>query len=150
VTTWDRRDLAVLRAVAKKGAVEGGFLHLSRNGRTLGLDLDDNETHLALLALRDAGYIDAEVTYTGGGATFTRSLVTGRGLRALGDWPLVSPLSPATLAALLERVADQAPTDDEATAARSAARYVAGLAADTVRAALVAAGSRLLRQRIGL
>jgi hypothetical protein len=150
VTTWERRDLPVLRAVAEKAVVEAGMLSLIRDGRTLGLDLDDNETHLALLALRDAGYVDAEVTYTGGGATFTRFLVTGRGLRALGDWPLFSPLSPATLAALLERVADEAPTDDEATAARSAARNVAGLAAETVRAALVAAGSRLLRQRIGL
>jgi hypothetical protein len=150
VTTWERRDLPVLRAVAEKGVVEAGMLSLIRDGRTLGLDLDDNETHLALLALRDAGYVDAEVTYTGGGATFTRFLVTGRGLRALGDWPLFSPLSPATLAALLERVADEAPTDDEATAVRSAARYVAGLAAETVRAALIAAGSRLLRQRIGL
>jgi hypothetical protein len=84
------------------------------------LDLEHDEIVDAILTLGDAGYIEGELlASTGGDATFTHFHVTGRGLQALGEWPLFDDIvSPLTFAALLDRLAEEAPTEEEKTNAR--------------------------------
>ena len=60
----------------------------------------------------------------------THFQVTGRGQQALGEWPLFDQIaSPETLALLLERLAEEAPSDEEANNLRKAATYARSLAA---------------------
>jgi hypothetical protein len=69
--------------------------------------------------------------------------VTGRGLRALGEWPSFTDLTPTTLAALLERLADDTADQaqaDETLAAAWDVRSLASLTLDVaVRFATIAA-----------
>ncbi len=127
-----------------------GFLDLSTN--LLGLHLSAAEIHDAILALRDKEYVEAEVGYEGGGGSlFTHFRVTGRGQQALGEWPLFDEIaSPGTLALFLERLAQEAPTDEEASNLRRAAVYVRGLAVPTLRALVVGSASALARHYAGL
>jgi hypothetical protein len=153
VTVWERRDLPVLRALASSDDdnLRHGFLDLT-NDNPLGLELDAGEIHDAILALGDAGYVDGDVQYeTGPGALFTRLRVTGRGQQALGEWPLFDEIaSPNTLALLLERLAEEAPTDEEAENLRRAARYVRSLGAASLRSLAIAALSQLAKAGLGL
>ena len=87
----------------------------------LGLDLPEEALELAILTLGDADYVSGELEANFG---FTHLHVTGRGMQALGQWPWLSDSSPATIAALLERLADEAPTPEESDNARRAANYV--------------------------
>jgi hypothetical protein len=102
--------------------------------------------------LNDLGYVDGQVQYeTGPGALFTHLRVTGRGQQALGEWPLFDEIaSPATLALFLERLAEEAPTDEEASNLRRAAGYVRGLAVPALRAAAVGALAHVARAYLGL
>jgi hypothetical protein len=155
MTVWERRDLPVLQALAGTDDenLRQGFLHLSSGGvNPLGLDLSTDEVYDALLTLADADYIEGELQHEGGGSVIiTRFQVTGRGQQALGEWPLFDQLaSPTSLALLLERLAEEAPTDDEAGSLRRAASYTRGLAASTVRAAAVGALGYLVRAHVGL
>jgi hypothetical protein len=59
-------------------------------------------------------------------------------------------VSPATLALLLERLADEAATDEEATNLRRAARYVRSLTKASVRAFATGAAATLVRQTFGI
>ena len=156
MTTWENRDLPVLRALATTDDenVRNGFLML-RLGRTgtLELSLADQEIHEAVLVLADVGYVEGnEPSYdTGGGATFTRFRVTGRGQQALGQWPLFHDLiSPETMAELLDRLAEEAPSDEESENLRRAANYIRKVSSGVVRAAGTAATSQLLRNALGL
>jgi hypothetical protein len=99
----------------------------------------------------DAGYVDANLFLeTGPGASFTSLRVTGRGLQALGEWPLFDEIaSPATLAALLERLAEEAPTNEEASNMRVAAEYVGSLGESLVRSVATGALAQLARTMIG-
>ncbi len=156
MTVWERRDLPVLQALATSDDhyVREGYFSLGhdRGKQTLQLDMSDAEIHDALLALADAGYVEFELTYeTGPGALFTRLAVTGRGQQALGEWPLFDDIvSPETLALLLERLAEEAPTDEEATNMRRAANYVRGLSGATLRAFVTGATAAVLRHSLGL
>lgn len=155
-TVWERRDLPVLQRLASdREHVREGFLHLNPHSEhpPLGLDLTVGEVHDALLALRDVGYVEASnLQYeTGPGALFTGLRVTGRGQQALGEWPLFDEIAaPETLALLLERFADEAPTDAEADNLRRAARYARSLGVLSLRAAAAGALSQLARLGLGL
>jgi hypothetical protein len=155
MTVWERRDLPVLRALADTDDenILQGVLNLSaENGNPLGLDLTFEEIYDAVLTLSDAGYVEGEVQHEGGrSALLTQFQITGRGYQALGEWPLFDELaSPQTLALLLDRLAEEAPTREEASNFRRAARYARGLTASTLRAALIAALAHVARAHVGL
>ena len=155
MTVWERRDLPVLRALATSDDenVRQGFLHLSAaEAKPLGLDLTMEEVYDAVLTLGDADYIEGNLQHESGrSAIITRFQVTGRGQQALGEWPLFDQLaSPQTLALLLERLAEEAPTDEEARNLRRAASYMRGLAASTLRSASIAALAYVARAHFGL
>jgi hypothetical protein len=81
----------------------------------------------------------------------THFQVTGRGQQALGEWPLFDQLaSPDTLALLLERLAEEAPSDEEARNLQRAASYARGLAGSALRSAAIAALAHVARAHIGL
>lgn len=114
--------------------------------------MDDAVIHQAIVTLVDEGYVSADVSYEmGGGAIFEHLMVTGRGHQALGEWPLFTTVSsPLTLALLLEQIAEEAPTDEEAENARRAARYVRSLSAGALKAAAISASSYVARLALGL
>jgi hypothetical protein len=155
MTVWDRRDLPVLQALAvsEDERLRHGFLVVGEEGKNaLAVDLSGGELHDAVLALMDANYVEGDVEYAfGPSGTFTHLRVTGRGQQALGQWPLfVQIASPETLALLLERLADEAPTNEEADNMRRAARYVRTLSGATLRALAVGVVSQLVRAGLGL
>jgi DNA-binding PadR family transcriptional regulator len=155
MTLWERRDLPVLRALATTDNedVRQGYLHLSsEQERPLGLDLTTREVYDALLTLDDAGYIEGQFQRQGGGgAIVTHFQVTGRGQQALGEWPLFDQLaSPGTLALLLERLAEEASSREEAGNLQRAARYAGGLTASTLRAASISALAHVARVGLGM
>jgi hypothetical protein len=155
MTVWEQRDFPVLRALATSDDenLRHGFLSLDQaEGNTLGLGLSAGEFHDAMLALNDVDYIEGEVQYSGGpSAMFTHLRVTGRGQQALGEWPLFDEIaSPETLALLLERLAEEAPTDEEADNMRRAARYARSLGAGTLRAVIVGVVVQLAKAGMGL
>lgn len=125
MTIWERRDFPVLHALANSedDNVRHGFIDEDHAAEMLGLELSNAEIHQALHTLGDADYITGD--YKAG--LFTQLRVTGRGQQALGEWPLFTGLTPITLAALLDRLANEAPTDEEAVSARSAASYLRSL-----------------------
>jgi hypothetical protein len=153
MTVWEHRDLPVLLALAtsEDENVRQGFLNLS-DGHPLELDMGSAEIYAAVLALHDAGYIEGEIQHQGShGALVTHFQVTGRGQQALGQWPLFDELaSPATLALLLERLAEEASSIEEAGSLRRAATYVGGLTASTLRGAATAALAHVVRVHLGL
>lgn len=152
MTVWERRDLPVLRALATSvdANVRDGFLNVGDGA--LDLVLSAGEIHDAIFALVDAGYVDGEPQYSSGPSVlFTRLMVTGRGQQALGEWPLFDEIaSPETFALLLERLAEEAPSDEEAANLRSAANYARSVGAGAVRAAAVSALSHLAKLGLGL
>lgn len=151
MTVWERRDLPVLQALATSDESDG-FLSVMRSGSApLPVELAPAEIHEAILALGDADYVEFRVQYSGGGAIFTQLRVTGRGHQALGEWPLFDEISsPETLALLLERLAEEAPTEEEATNLRRAARYARSLGAASLRAVVIGALSQLAKAELGL
>jgi len=156
MTVWERRDFPVLKALAtsEDENVKSGFLsvHAGMQSEYLGLDFDGAEIHDAILALLDVGYV--EVTdvrpETGPGMMFLGLRVTGRGQQALGEWPLFDEIaSPETLAALLERLAEEAPTDEEAENMRTAANYVRSVGGGALRALATGALAQAARIALG-
>ena len=140
MSLWETRDHPVLRAIADSNDddILHGFLQVGggQARRRLSLELSDEEIYTALLVLGDAGYLTGELNHeSGDSAFFTKLRVTGAGHQALGEWPLFGDPSPATLAALLEQLADEAPTTEEATNARRASHFVRALSREAVRAA---------------
>ncbi len=155
MTIWERRDLPVLRALAdtEDDNILQVVLQLSSEEKTpLELDLTTGEVYDAVLTLMDAGYIEGELKHEGGSSALVTDLqVTGRGLQALGEWPLFDQLaSPETLAQLLERMAEEAPTVEEAGYLHRAATYARGLAAPTLRSAAIGTLAYVARAHFGL
>jgi hypothetical protein len=156
VTVWAERDLPVLRAldVSDDVNIREGFLSLGDLDarEALGLELGNADVYDAMLVLRDAAYIDFELKHeTGPGALFTRVAVTGRGQQALGQWPLFDSLAaPETIALLLERLAEEASTEEEASNLRRAAGYMRTLSLAAVRAFAASAISTLVRGSLGI
>lgn len=156
MTVWEGRDLPVLRGLAttEDPDVRWGFVVVNQQlAETLSVDLGPAEIHDAILALADVGYVEAnDVKYNPGpGAIFTGLRVTGRGQQALGEWPLFDEIaSPETLALLLERLAEEAPTDEEAENLRRTARFVRSVAAGSLRALATGAASQLAKIALGL
>ena len=140
MSLWETRDYPVLRAIADSDDTDllHGFLQFGNGkaGERLGLELTDDEIYTAVLVLGDADYLAGKVNLeTGNSAFFSKLRVTGAGQQALGEWPLFGEPSPATVAALLEQLADEAPTPEDTENARRASRFVMALSREAVQAA---------------
>jgi hypothetical protein len=153
---WSERALPVLQALQSPAdpLLRDGFLSLGREraGTRLALELSDDAIHDTILQLADAAYVEfKDLQYeSGGGAHISGLHVTGRGLQVLGEWPRFEALvSPLTLAALLDALAEHAP-EEEAKAMRRAANVVRRVAASTLKSLAFGAGSQLLRGALGL
>jgi hypothetical protein len=148
--------MPMLQALANPGdpRVRDGYLSLGRGRaeKSLGLGLPDEIVHDTILQLADADYVeykalDYEIP---NGASFTGLRVTGRGMQVLGEWPRFELLvSPLTLAALLEVLAEYAP-EEEAKEMKRAASFVKRVAGTTLKGLTLGAGSQLLRGALGL
>jgi hypothetical protein len=69
MTVWEARDLPVLTALATSDdpALREGFLRIGDSvDDVLGIDLSAGQVHDAILTLQDAGYVEAELSYSGG------------------------------------------------------------------------------------
>lgn len=155
MTLWERRDLPVLQALASSDDddLRHGFLGIyDHQDAPLGLELDSGDVYASVLVLEDAGYVTGQLSGESGRSVhFTRLIVTGRGQQALGEWPLFDEIaSPETLALLLKRLAEEAPSDEEADNLRKAANYARGLGAASLRALAIGATSQLARIAVGL
>jgi len=65
--------------------------------------------------------------------------VSGRGLRALGQWPAFTDLTPTTFAALLELIADETADQPQADDTRAAAQDIRFLGPGIIDVAIGAA-----------
>src|SRR5262249_39987230 len=103
--------------------------------------------------LRDAGYLASSPgkRASQGGYTMTQIQVTGRGKQALGLWPRFDALgSPGELAGILEGLADNAPTAEEASNLHKAPRAVGDAAPAALRALAEAGLSAAARHTLGI
>lgn len=155
MTLWESRDLPLLQA-ADDPANEQIQRHYFQVGQGMAatafkVDMSEDDIYAGLVALRDAGYVQFRESRSGGAhATVTQFAVTGAGMQMLGEWPrFESIVSPITLAAFLERLAEEAPTAEEESAARSAAGYVRGLAQGVLQSLATGVASALLRGALG-
>jgi hypothetical protein len=112
----------------------------------------DDTIHDTILQLGDLGYVEYnDMSYTTrGSATFVGLRVTGRDLQVLGEWPRFEALvSPATLAAVVDQLADYA-APEEASRMKRAAGAIRRVGAAGLRSAAIGIGSQLLRGALGL
>jgi hypothetical protein len=154
-THWQDRALPVLEALHNRDSelASTGILFLGGGENDiLGLDLAPETSHQTILQLVDAGYVEhGELSYYHpSGVAFTGLRVTGRGLQVLGEWPRFEAMvSPATLAELVERLADYAPAD-EAKDLRRATGVLGGMARNAMFDVALGLGKAWARQRLGL
>ena len=136
-TGCEGRDLQVLQLLARRGAIDahGAFTLSQARLRELGVDLAFDEMLQAIHALSDLDYVGGHGWVEGApdvwqgepteapfqSIEYRDFFVTGRGLRAIGEWPSFTDLTPTTIAALLEWLAtvstDQAQADETRAAA---------------------------------
>jgi hypothetical protein len=155
-TVWRGRDLQVLQLFARPGTIhiDGGFTLSDARLRELGVDLTFDEMLEAIHALADLGYLDGHGWVEGDLAAFPRGVtvvyrhlfVTGRGMRALGEWPSFTDLTPTTLAALLERLADETADQAQAAETRAAAWDIRTVCHGLVDAGVRVATAAVARQ----
>jgi hypothetical protein len=118
MSLWTERDEPVLRWLSENPP-HGNFL--STNWMHDGPDerlpqLTQAGFHRAVETLHDAGYVssDGGMYESGGGVHFALFQVTGSGKQALGLWPRFDALGePSELAAILDALAENAPTEEE-------------------------------------
>ncbi len=128
MTVWTDIDGPVLAAL-DASPPEHGMLQTNWlvDTERHGIGVSEQDFHLAVERLHDAGYVSYERwEWEGSGGVYWMGFfVTGRGKQALGEWPLFDALGdPTELAALLERLAADAPTEEEASNLRGAASIV--------------------------
>ena len=137
-TAWERRDLHVLQLFARPGTIDahGAFTLSDARLGALGTDFTFDETLQAIHALSDLDYVgghgwvegvpdvlpqDEPTEFPFEAIQYRHFFVTGRGLRALGEWPSFTDLTPTTFAALLEWLADETADQAQAKETRAAA-----------------------------
>jgi hypothetical protein len=132
VSVWEQRDQPVLRHLHDHPPYQGvlNTNWLSQEPHPDVPHLTQAEFELAVQTLHDAGYVawEGEQGEGGGGRSRFRFFVTGAGKQVLGKWPRFDALGePGELAAVLEWLADMAPTDERpATTGRPPACCGAG------------------------
>jgi hypothetical protein len=160
MTVWDERDEPVLRWLLENPPPGGvlriwGISGLGHGDAPLeGIPaLTQAQAYLAIETLRDAGYLASSPGEwsSQGGYTMTQIQVTGLGKQALGLWPRFDALgSPGELAAILEGLADNAPTEEEASNLKKAARAARAAAPAVLRALTEAGLSAAARHTLGI
>jgi hypothetical protein len=152
---WEEQALPLLVALrqATDRHVREGILMLGyRDAASLGLDLPVSVILATLFQLGDLGYVEYDNIQLagGGGAIVTGLRVTGRGLQVLGQWPRFEAIvSPATLATLIEQLADYA-SPEESPPMRRAAAAVRRMGTAGLKSAAIGIGGQLLRGALGL
>lgn len=126
---WERRDEPALRFLQNNPPNEGILSTdwLSPEPHWDLPDLTQAEFELAVQTLGDVDYVawDAEQGEGGGGRYRFGFFVTGAGKQVLGEWPRFDALGePGELAAVLDRLAAMAPTEEEASNYRKTAAVV--------------------------
>lgn len=155
MSLWTDRDEPVLRRL-DENPPRANILSTNQHS-----DQPDNRVpqltqakfHGAVLTLHDAGYVssDGGNAEGGGGVHFCRFLVTGTGKQALGLWPRFDALgSPSELAAILEALADSAPTEEKASNLNRAARAVRRAAPGVIRGLAEAGLGAAARHVLGI
>jgi hypothetical protein len=150
INQWEERALPVLKALSSPSdpQIRDGILTLGlHRGASVGVDLPDAVIYDTVLQLNDLEYVEfKEARFSHPGTwTFLGFRVTGRGLQVLGEWPRFEVLiSPATLAALIERLADYA-APEESQPMKRAAAVVRRVGAAGLRTAAIEIGAQLLR-----
>jgi hypothetical protein len=129
VTLWDERDKPVLRWLVENPPRANMLTtHKSGTARHEGVpSLTQAQVHASVEVLYDAGYVasDEPQGAGGGGVHWTHFQVTGAGKQALGLWPRFDALgSPGELADILEALARNAPTEEEASNLKRAAAAI--------------------------
>jgi hypothetical protein len=153
---WNERALPVLQALRTRDAAYGAASAIKvfkGHGNDLGLDLSAGVIQDTILQLTEAGHVECDETHGiggGHGMIFVGLRVTGRGLQVLGEWPrFEAMISPATLATLVDALAEYATTDD-AEQMHHAAKVIRRIAATGLRSIVFGAGGQLLRHALGL
>ncbi len=155
MSLWRERDEPVLRHLAGSPP-EHGMLWTHRTSEAPHADvphLTEAEFFRSVLTLGDAGYLGWSKAKgeSGGSWYFPHFQVTGAGKQQLGLWPHFEALgSPTALAALLERMADEAATEEERSNLRRAGEAVKRTAPELVRSAFVGVASGIARSFVGL
>lgn len=155
MSLWLERDEPVLRHLAANPP-EDGMLEAQPASDAPHAELrhlTEAEFLRSVLTLGDAGYLAwRQGKGKGGGILyFTQVQVTGAGKQVLGLWPHFEALgSPAALAALLDRMADEAATEEERSNLRRAGEAVKHTAPELVRSAFVGVASGIARSFVGL
>jgi hypothetical protein len=158
MSQWERYALPCLRSLADPSDhhLRDGFLAVGlgeRGGDTLNLEIEEGVLFETLFQLRDLKYVAfSEPMYeSGGGALFNDLRITGRGLQVLGEWPRFEAMvSPATLGAVIDRLAEFAPEEEQRTAYRRGAGYVRAKGARALKTSAIALGAQAIRGLLGL
>jgi hypothetical protein len=166
-TVCEGRDLQVLQVFARPGTIDarGAFTLSDARLRELGVALAFDEMLQAIHALSDLDYVGGHGWVEGVPDVFPQGeptefpfesieyrhfFVTGRGLRALGEWPSFTDLTPTTLAALLEWLADETVDQAQANETRAAAWDIRVLGPGILDVAVNVATAPVARQAPGL
>jgi hypothetical protein len=160
MSVWTDRDEPVLRWLLENPP-QGGVLRiwgisgLGHGDAPFGgiPSLTQAQVYLAIETLRDAGYLASlpGEWSTQGGYAMTQIQVTGSGKQVLGLWPRFDVLeSPGKLAAILEGLADNAPTEEEASNLKTAAKTVRSAVPAVLRGLAEAGLSAAARHLLGL
>jgi hypothetical protein len=158
MSAWEKQALPVLRALAEPQDhhLKDGVLFVGpaeRGRETLGVDIEEGELFEVLFQLRDLGYVEfSDPMYESGpGAAFSDLRITGRGLQVLGEWPRFEAMvSPATIAEVVERLAEFAPDDDQRSRLQRVAGYLRSKSKGTVKATAITLGAQSVRAVLGL
>ena len=155
MTLWDERDEPVLRWLVDNPPRANMLMtHRSATAPHDGVpSLTRAQVHRAVETLHDAGYLssDGDQADGGGGALWTRFQVTGAGKQAVGLWPRFDALGfPGELADIIDALAENAPTEEQASNLKRAAAAVRRAAPGVVRGIAVAGLSAGARAVLGL
>lgn len=155
MTLWTTRDEPVLRHLAEHPPYDGVLYPETRSDQPrAGLpEVTEAAFDEAVTILHDAEYVawGRRETEGGGGRIYTGFQVTGAGKQQLGLWPRFDALgSPGELAALLDAVAREAPTEEERTNLERAADAVRRAGPPLIRSLAAGALGALARAHLGL
>jgi hypothetical protein len=114
--------------------------------------LSQRDVHLAVETLIDEDLLhyNDERWASGPSVLWTGLHVSGAGLQALGEWPTFDALSsPAELGQLLDALAELAPTEEEESNLRRAAKTARARSGEAIQALAAGAFGALARGQLG-